>query len=126
MTLEALNANMKPYDYRLHEARGFMGAVRTAKALMKCIEGSEVLEVMDDLRRAEVDFLTVGQYLRPTRKNIPVARYLPPAEFEELACIARAKGFLMVSCSPLTRSSYHADRDFRQMRERRAAPARPR
>jgi len=72
----------------------------------------EILQVMDDLRAAEVDFLTVGQYLQPTPKHATIDRFWTPAEFDELAAMARAKGFLMVSASPLTRSSYHAGRRF--------------
>ncbi|ALJ36952.1 lipoyl synthase [Azospirillum brasilense] len=75
-------------------------------------ERAEVLQVMDDLRVAGVDFLTVGQYLRPTPHHHPVARYAPPGEFAEYERVARAKGFRMVSASPLTRSSYHAEQDF--------------
>ncbi len=81
----------------------------------------EVLQVMDDLRAAEVDFLTIGQYLQPTRRHHPVVRYVEPAEFEDYARIARAKGFLMVAASPLTRSSYHAGRDFARLRAARLA-----
>jgi lipoic acid synthetase len=76
--------------------------------------------VMDDLRSAEVDFLTIGQYLQPTPKHHRVDRFVPPAEFVEYASLARGKGFLMVAASPLTRSSYHADRDFAALQERRA------
>ena len=75
----------------------------------------EVLEVMDAMRTADVDFITIGQYLRPTREHLPMVRYAEPAEFEALAAAARAKGFLMVSSSPLTRSSYHADDDFQAL-----------
>jgi lipoic acid synthetase len=81
----------------------------------------EILQVMDDLRSAEVDFLTIGQYLQPTRKHAEVARYVPPEEFESLAQAARGKGFLLVAASPLTRSSYHAGDDFRRLREARRA-----
>lgn len=81
----------------------------------------EVLQVMDDLRAAEVDFITIGQYLQPTPRHAPIDRYVTPDEFEYYARQAKAKGFLMVSASPLTRSSYHADRDFEQMRANRAA-----
>lgn len=80
----------------------------------------EVHQVMDDLREAEVDFLTVGQYLRPTPKHASVARYWSPDEFEELAQDARARGFLLVSASPLTRSSYHAQQDFRRLQAARS------
>ena len=84
-------------------------------------ERPEVLQVMDDLRAAEVDFLTVGQYLQPTRKHHPVIRFVPPDEFEGLKTVALAKGFLMVSASPLTRSSHHAGEDFARLRAARAA-----
>jgi lipoic acid synthetase len=84
-------------------------------------ERNEVLQVMDDLRSADVDFLTIGQYLQPTRKHHPVLRFLPPKEFEALATIAYAKGFLMVSASPLTRSSHHAGEDFARLKAARAA-----
>jgi lipoic acid synthetase len=81
---------------------------------------AEVRAVMDDLRAAEVDFLTVGQYLQPTRRHLPVERWVPPAEFEEIRREAEERGFLLVASSPLTRSSYHADADFQRLRARRA------
>jgi len=81
----------------------------------------EVLQVMDDLRSADVDFLTIGQYLQPTPRHHPVDRFVPPAEFEEFRVHALGKGFLQVSASPLTRSSYHAGDDFRQLRAARLA-----
>lgn len=81
----------------------------------------EVLQVMDDLRAAEVDFITIGQYLQPTPRHANVERYVTPDEFEYYARQAKAKGFLMVASSPLTRSSYHADRDFAEMRAKREA-----
>jgi lipoic acid synthetase len=84
---------------------------------------NEVLQVMDDLRSAGVDFLTIGQYLQPTRKHHPVTRFLPPDEFKGLEAIAYAKGFLMVSASPLTRSSHHAGEDFARLRAARGAQA---
>ena len=84
-------------------------------------ERNEILQVMDDLRSAGVDFLTIGQYLQPTRKHHPVLRFVPPDEFEALKTIAFAKGFLMVSASPLTRSSHHAGEDFARLRAARAA-----
>jgi lipoic acid synthetase len=87
-------------------------------------ERNEVLQVMDDLRSAEVDFITIGQYLQPSRKHHPVARYVTPDEFENYAAIARAKGFLMVSSSPLTRSSHHAGDDFAKLRAARESAAR--
>ncbi len=79
----------------------------------------EVYQVMDDMRAADVDFLTIGQYLRPTPRHAEVARYVTPEEFASYAKMARAKGFLMVSSSPLTRSSYHAGQDFVQLRANR-------
>ncbi len=82
---------------------------------------AELGQVMDDLRVADVDFLTLGQYLQPTVKHAAVAAYVPPAEFDAYAATARAKGFLMVASSPLTRSSYHADSDFAALRAARAA-----
>ena len=79
----------------------------------------EILQVMDDLKFAEVDFLTIGQYLQPSSKHHPLDRYYKPKEFEELANIAKSKGFLLVSSSPLTRSSYHADEDFAKLQKER-------
>jgi lipoic acid synthetase len=76
----------------------------------------EIMQVMDDLRTARVDFLTIGQYLQPTRKHAPIDRFWAPEEFDALEQVARAKGFLMVSATPLTRSSYHADTDFAALR----------
>jgi lipoic acid synthetase len=84
-------------------------------------ERDEVRRVMDDLRSAEVDFLTVGQYLRPTPKHARVERYVLPEEFEEITEEARERGFLLVSATPLTRSSYHAERDFRALKQARDA-----
>ena len=84
-------------------------------------ERNEVLQVMDDLRAANVDFLTIGQYLQPTRKHHPVMRFVPPEEFEALKTTAFAKGFLMVSSSPLTRSSHHAGDDFARLKAAREA-----
>ncbi len=81
----------------------------------------EVYQVMDDLRAAEVDFLTIGQYLQPTPHHAPIDRFVTPEEFESYAAMARGKGFLMVSASPLTRSSYHAGEDFEKLRAARAA-----
>jgi lipoic acid synthetase len=81
----------------------------------------EVLQVMDDLRSADVDFLTIGQYLAPSRKHAEVKRFVPPDEFAELKRIALAKGFLVVAASPMTRSSYHAGDDFRRLKAARAA-----
>jgi lipoic acid synthetase len=86
-------------------------------------ERNEVLQLMDDLRAANVDFLTIGQYLQPTRKHHPVVRFVAPEEFKAYETIAYAKGFLMVSASPLTRSSHHAGEDFARLRAARAAKA---
>jgi lipoic acid synthetase len=81
---------------------------------------NEVLQVMDDLRSADVDFLTIGQYLQPTRKHHAVERFVPPDEFKAIETIAYAKGFSMVAASPLTRSSHHAGEDFARLRAARA------
>ena len=81
----------------------------------------EVLQVMDDMRCAGVDFITIGQYLQPSRKHAPIDRFVPPEEFEALETIAYAKGFLMVAASPLTRSSHHAGEDFERLRAARQA-----
>jgi lipoic acid synthetase len=82
-------------------------------------ERNEVLQVMDDLRAADVDFLTIGQYLQPSRKHHAVARFVPPDEFKAYEAVALAKGFLMVAASPLTRSSYHAGEDFARLKAAR-------
>ena len=79
----------------------------------------EIIQVMDDLRSAKVDFLTIGQYLQPSVKHFPLNRYYEPNEFKDLEIIAKAKGFLLVSSSPLTRSSYHADEDFALLKNNR-------
>ena len=88
-------------------------------------ERTEVLQVMDDMRSAEIDFLTIGQYLQPTRKHHPVKSFVTPEAFKAYETVATAKGFLVVSASPLTRSSHHAGDDFRRLqaarRERTAA-----
>jgi lipoic acid synthetase len=87
-------------------------------------ERNEILQVMDDLRAANVDFLTMGQYLQPTRKHHEVVRFVPPDEFETLKTVAYAKGFLMVSSSPLTRSSHHAGEDFARLKAARESSRR--
>ncbi len=84
-------------------------------------ERNEVLQLMDDLRSADVDFLTIGQYLQPTRKHHPVIRFVTPEEFKSYETIATAKGFLLVSSSPLTRSSHHAGEDFARLQAARQA-----
>ncbi|MEQ8165373.1 MAG: lipoyl synthase, partial [Alphaproteobacteria bacterium] len=81
----------------------------------------EVLQVMDDLRSADVDFLTIGQYLQPTLRHAPIDRFITPDEFEDYKKMGLAKGFLVVASSPLTRSSYHADDDFQRLSEARIA-----
>ena len=81
----------------------------------------EVMQVMDDMRSADIDFITIGQYLQPTRKHAPIDRFVTPEEFQSYATMARAKGFLMVSATPLTRSSHHADEDFAKLNAAREA-----
>ena len=82
-------------------------------------ELNEIIQVMDDLKSAKVDFLTIGQYLQPSVKHHPLERYYHPNEFKDLEMIAKSKGFLLVSSSPLTRSSYHADDDFAKLKKNR-------
>lgn len=81
----------------------------------------EVMQVMDDMRSADIDFITIGQYLQPTRKHAPIDKFWTPEEFDGLATQANAKGFLMVSATPLTRSSHHADEDFEKLKAARIA-----
>ncbi|MDR3462030.1 MAG: lipoyl synthase [Beijerinckiaceae bacterium] len=88
-------------------------------------EWAEILQLMDDLRSADVDFLTVGQYLQPTKKHHAVISFMPPEEFKSLESLALSKGFLVVSASPLTRSSHHAGEDFARLRQARADAAAP-
>ncbi len=102
---------VKTQDPTMFTKSGIMVGLGETKA--------EVLQVMDDLRSAEVDFITIGQYLQPTPKHAKVERYVEPEEFDYYARMARSKGFLMVSASPLTRSSYHAGDDFIKLREER-------
>jgi lipoic acid synthetase len=85
----------------------------------------EVLQVMDDMRSAGVDFITIGQYLQPTRKHAPIERFVTPEEFKALETVAYAKGFLMVAASPLTRSSHHAGDDFQRLKAARLAQTAP-
>ena len=103
---------VKAIDPAIFTKSGLMVGLGEARA--------EIHQVMDDLRVAEVDFLTLGQYLQPTVKHAAVERFVPPEEFLEYASVARSKGFLMVSATPLTRSSYHADADFAALRDARA------
>ena len=107
----------------LDEAKRRSPAIFTKSGIMVGLGESreEVLQVMDDLRAADVDFLTIGQYLQPTPKHHPLERYVTPEEFDSYRRQALGKGFLMVSASPLTRSSYHADADFARLRDARAA-----
>jgi lipoic acid synthetase len=107
----------------LQEAKEADPAIFTKSGIMVGLgeERNEVLQLMDDLRAADVDFLTIGQYLQPTRKHHPVARFVTPEEFKAYETIAYAKGFLMVSSSPLTRSSHHAGEDFERLRAARRA-----
>jgi lipoic acid synthetase len=104
---------VKQLDPSIFTKSGLMAGLGEAR--------TEVLQVMDDLRCAEVDFLTIGQYLQPSVKHAAVERFVPPEEFDDYARMARSKGFLLVSATPLTRSSYHADRDFAALRAARAA-----
>jgi lipoic acid synthetase len=103
--------NVKKIDKNIFTKSGLMVGLGENK--------DEVLQVMDDLRSAEVDFLTIGQYLQPSVKHCPLDRYYKPEEFEELKTLAKSKGFLLVSSSPLTRSSYHADEDFIKLQKNR-------
>jgi lipoic acid synthetase len=107
----------------LHRVKQLNAEMFTKSGLMVGLgeEKQEVYQVMDDLRAAKVDFLTIGQYLQPTPKHHPVMKFITPEEFDEYALMARGKGFLMVSASPLTRSSYHAGDDFAKLRAARKA-----
>ena len=103
--------NAKTIDKNIFTKSGLMVGLGENK--------NEIIQVMDDLRSAEVDFLTIGQYLQPSIKHHPLDRYYKPKEFYELKTIAESKGFLLVSSSPLTRSSYHADEDFAVLQKNR-------
>lgn len=107
----------------LQEAKEIEPAIFTKSGIMVGLGETkeEVGQVMDDLRAANVDFMTIGQYLQPTPKHAPIDRYVTPDEFAEYERMARAKGFLMVSSSPLTRSSHHAGEDFEKLKAARAA-----
>ncbi len=109
-SLELLK-NAKKLNKKIFSKSGLMVGLGETK--------DEIIQVMDDLRSAEVDFLTIGQYLQPSSKHHPLQRYYDPKEFEDLKHIAKTKGFLLVSSSPLTRSSYHADEDFRKLQAAR-------
>ncbi len=105
----------------LKNAKNFNKKIFTKSGMMVGLgeNKEEIIQVMDDLRSAEVDFITIGQYLQPSPKHHPLSRYYHPNEFKELETIAKTKGFLLVSSSPLTRSSYHADEDFRKLQDAR-------
>ena len=109
-SLELLK-NAKKLDNSIFTKSGLMVGLGEKK--------DEIIQVMDDLRSADVDFLTIGQYLQPSVKHHPLERYYQPQEFDELKSIAESKGFLLVSSSPLTRSSYHADEDFAVLQKNR-------
>jgi len=103
--------NVKKINKKVFTKSGLMVGLGETK--------DELIQVMDDLRYAEVDFITIGQYLQPSVKHHPLERYYHPDEFKDLENIAKSKGFLLVSSSPLTRSSYHADEDFAQLKKNR-------
>lgn len=107
----------------LHEVKKIDPNIFTKSGIMVGLGETkeEVTQVMDDLRSADVDFLTIGQYLQPTENHAELKRYVTPDEFQYYAKLARAKGFLMVSSSPLTRSSYMAEEDFKQLKAARLA-----
>ena len=109
-SLELLK-NAKKFNKKVFTKSGVMVGLGESK--------EEVIQVMDDLRSAEVDFITIGQYLQPSPKHHPLNRYYHPDEFRDFEQIAKTKGFLLVSSSPLTRSSYHADEDFRKLQDAR-------
>ena len=105
----------------LKNAKRFDNNVFTKSGIMLGLgeNRDEILQVMDDLRAADVDFLTIGQYLQPSAKHHPLEKYYTPKEFDDYGTIAKAKGFLLVSSTPLTRSSYHADEDFAKLKQNR-------
>ena len=105
----------------LKNAKKFNKKVFTKSGIMVGLgeNKEEIIQVMDDLRSADVDFITIGQYLQPSAKHHPLNRYYHPDEFKDLEIIAKTKGFLLVSSSPLTRSSYHADDDFKKLQDTR-------
>ena len=105
----------------LKNAKNENKKVFTKSGIMVGLGGQhdEIIQVMDDLRSANVDFITIGQYLQPSAKHHPLERYYHPHEFKELETIAKSKGFLLVSSTPLTRSSYHADEDFAKLKQNR-------
>ena len=109
-SLELLK-NAKKFDNNIFTKSGIMLGLGENR--------DEIFQVMDDLRAADVDFLTIGQYLQPSAKHHPLEKYYTPKEFDDYGTIAKAKGFLLVSSTPLTRSSYHADEDFSKLKQNR-------
>ncbi|MEC7731784.1 MAG: lipoyl synthase, partial [Pseudomonadota bacterium] len=131
-TVPALYLNIRPGARYFHSLR-LLQRVKELDAGMFTKSGimvglgetrSDVMQVMDDMRAANIDFITIGQYLQPTRKHAPIDRFVTPDEFDAYAATARAKGFLMVSATPLTRSSHHADEDFAKLKAARASTIR--
>ena len=131
-TVPALYLNIRPGARYFHSLR-LLQCVKELDAGMFTKSGimvglgetrSDVMQVMDDMRTANIDFITIGQYLQPTRKHAPIDRFVTPEEFDGYAATARAKGFLMVSASPLTRSSHHADEDFEKLKAARTSVTR--
>ena len=126
-TVPSLYRTIRPrarYFHSLHllkQAKDHSQELFTKSGIMVGLgeKKEEIIQVMDDLRVAEVDFLTIGQYLQPTSRHAKVQRYVTPEEFDEYKRCAKNKGFLLVSSSPLTRSSYHADEDFQKLRSAR-------
>ena len=131
-TVPALYLNIRPGARYFHSLR-LLQRVKELDASMFTKSGimvglgetrSDVMQVMDDMRAANIDFITIGQYLQPTRKHAPIDCFVTPDEFGGYAATARAKGFLMVSATPLTRSSHHADEDFEKLKAARASATR--
>lgn len=107
----------------LHNIKKLDANIFTKSGMMVGLgeKNDEIIQVMDDLREAKVDFLTIGQYLQPTKNHAEVARYVSPEEFKYLERVAKTKGFLMVASSPLTRSSYHAGEDFQRLKNNKSS-----
>ncbi len=131
-TVPALYLNIRPGARYFHSLR-LLQRVKELDASIFTKSGimvglgetrTDVMQVMDDMRAANIDFITIGQYLQPTRKHAPIDRFVSPDEFDAYATTARAKGFLMVSATPLTRSSHHADEDFEKLKAARASAIR--
>jgi lipoic acid synthetase len=128
-TVPSLYPNIRPGARYFHslsilkKVKELNPSIFTKSGLMVGLgeENSEIFQLMDDLRSADVDFMTIGQYLQPTKKHAEVKRFVSPDEFDLLKRKGLAKGFLLVAASPLTRSSYHAGDDFRELRQKREA-----